>query len=138
MDSAQRATVLKYIFYHRTEFLEFPDITNDANIRSEPPRQFERTGQQRSAIELQKNLVDAHPSAFAACEDESGQFRHGAIIHSPPCVLKGASQWQPSDPPVPSRMHPPRKHQANPMYSQALTPRQRSPVHEGNLPKHGC
>src|SRR6202011_6366729 len=32
----------------------------------------------------------------------------------------------------------PRKHpQANSMYSQALSPRQRSPVHEGNLFKRG-
>src|ERR1700704_3024534 len=98
MDSAQRATVLKYVFYHRTEFLEFRDITNDANISCETPRQLERTGQQGSAMELDKSLVEAHPGASAACEDESGHFRHGAIIHSPPCALKGASPWQPSIP----------------------------------------
>src|ERR1700736_2747127 len=92
MDSAQRATVLKYVFYHRTKFPEFRDIPNDANSRSETPRPFERTGQQGSAIELHKSLVDAHPSAFAACEDESGHIRHGAIIHSPPSALKRLDQ----------------------------------------------
>src|SRR4030088_3841888 len=85
MDSAQRATVLKYVFYHGTEFLEFCDITNDANIRNETPRQFERTGQQGSAIELDKSLVDPHPRAFAACEDEGGHVIqpavHPAMIH---------------------------------------------------------
>src|SRR5260370_21207989 len=85
MDSAQRATVLKYVFYHCTEFLEFRDITNDANIRSETPRQFERTGHERSAIELDKSLVDPHPRAFAAGEDESGHVNqtaiHPAMIH---------------------------------------------------------
>jgi hypothetical protein len=85
MDSAQRATVLKYVFYHCTEFLEFRDIANDANLRSKTPRQFERTGQERSAIELDKSLVDPHPRALAACEDESGHVIqtavHPAMIH---------------------------------------------------------
>jgi hypothetical protein len=85
MDSAQRATVLKYVFYHGTEFLEFPNITNDANLRSKTPRQFERTGQERSPIELDKSLVDPHPRAPAACEDESGHAiqtaAHPAMIH---------------------------------------------------------
>src|SRR6202521_1965677 len=98
MDSAQRATVLKYVFSHRNKFPEVRDITNDANSRRQTPRQFECTGHQRSAIELHKSLVDAHPSAFAACEDESGHIRHGAIIHSPPSALKRAGPTPPGDP----------------------------------------
>src|ERR1700680_4367358 len=138
MDSAQRATVLKYVFYHRSKFPEFRDITNDANSRSQTPRQFECTGQQRSAIELHKSLVDAHPSAFAACEDESGHIRHGAIIHSPPSALKRAGPTPLGDPEYSRGCIPPERHpQANPMYSNALSPRQRSPVHEGNLFKAG-
>src|SRR5216683_7176048 len=62
----------------------------------------------------------------------------GRSYTPPPCALRGLHHDRLPNPEYPRGGTPQRKHpQANPLYSNALSPRQRSPVHEGNLFKRG-
>src|SRR5216683_2302632 len=62
----------------------------------------------------------------------------GRSYTPPPCALKGLHHGSLPNPEYPRGGTPQRKHpQANPLYSNALSPGQRSPVHEGNLFKRG-